>query len=435
MSLSWADRRRNEALELIANAGGSVTWVELSQHCNGFVREAAVKGLSAHDSPESLLALIERLNDWVPQVRELASAGVAPYLTTTRAQALLFALDAVMALAMCQRVDHQATVASVREVLQSPDVRQEVYRSFMARQGESARYLFALLLEVAESPDALVRDALAHRELTVRLAAVVVCETLPAGRAVPLLREALPRAAAKVRVRVLRALLPLLDDPRPVLRQALLDASPSIRSLAQWHAPRHNLDATAVLADRLTGEMPTGKRNWLGLLGLAAQLSAELPQAWRRAALRSRYPTVRFAAVRTAGDGASVELLDALDDPSDRVFGEAIVQLDKLPWSTVNAGLSRKLDSDWHALSETRRQAILRLISGWQQLAYLLKRLDAEPVMQVFWLREITQWCDRQYQVVDPVTPKTERELLMARLQSLATAGRVLGKSVARVVA
>lgn len=68
--------------------------------------------------------------------------------------------------------------------------------------------------------------------------AVAACKQLPAYQARPLLAEALPRPGANVRVCVLRALLPLLDDPRDVLRDALLDASRGVRGLhaGQLHA-------------------------------------------------------------------------------------------------------------------------------------------------------------------------------------------------------
>ncbi|UVL84961.1 hypothetical protein LOY35_05050 [Pseudomonas sp. B21-028] len=70
----------------------------------------------------------------------------------------------------------------------------------------------------------------------------------------------------------------------------------------------------------------------------------------------------------------------------------------------------------------------------WQQAAYLLDRLDAEPTIQAFWLRQLRMWCDRQYQMVDPVTPKVERMAIAERLVKLAALGLIGGDSVSRVV-
>lgn len=432
-SSSWADRRRNEALELLADVESNKTWLELSTHYNGFIREVVVRKLCSHPSPEALVALIERLNDWVPQVRDLAAAGLKHYLLPSQAQALLFALEPIIALAARRRVDHGPTLMAVRAVLQSPDIRDEVYTNFLARQGKAARYLFALLLEQDTAPETLIRSALAHRELTVRLIAVSTCQKLPVAHARQLLLEALSRPGAKVRVCVLRALLPLLDDPKPVLRKALMDTSPSIRSLARWAAPHSKVDALVVLTEQLNQDMPTGKRDWLGVLGLAAELNIDLPQPWHTEALRSTYSTVRQAAVRLLREDQLPELLGVLDDPSDKVFFAAIAQFNKQPWTSMKTGLGAKLDRDWPDLPTARRQAILQLLPGWQQVAYLLGRLDTEPALHAFWLRQVDLWCDRQYQVVDPITPKAEREALVEKLQKLAARNLIRSDSLARV--
>lgn len=144
---SWSENRRNEALELLKNAKSKETWVELSTHYNGFIREVAVRELCSHPSPQALVALIDRLNDWVPQIRDLALVGMNLYLSASQTQALLFALEPLMALAARQRADHGPTLKSVRDVLQSPEIQDEVYANFLTRQGKAARYLFALLLE------------------------------------------------------------------------------------------------------------------------------------------------------------------------------------------------------------------------------------------------------------------------------------------------
>lgn len=431
---SWADHRRNEALELIASAAQSGSWAQLSRHHNGFVREVAVRELASNPSPEALLELIERLNDWVPQVRELAAAGIKAYLDSPGAPALLSALDPLMALAARQRADHGPTLAKVRAVLQAAEVRDQVYACFQVRHGKAACYLFALLLEVAAPPEPLLRDGLAHRELNVRLAAIAACEANAGAEAVALLLAALQGAIARVRVRLLRALVPMLEDPRAVLQAALLDASPAVRSLARWEAPRHGLDAKALLAAQLALPMPSLKKHWLGLLGLAAEIGGELPEAWRSAALQASYPSVRLAAVHLQDDVSAGTLLGLLEDDADKVFDALIARLAKLPWAALNAPVSARLDTHWHSLPELRRRQVLQLMSPWQQAAYLVRRMQSEPVLEDFWLQEITRWCNRQYRIVDPVTSVAEREALERTLKALAAAGLIDRQSVARVV-
>ncbi|HDS1733832.1 PBS lyase [Pseudomonas sp. BP8] len=432
-ALSWADRRRNTALETLASLTQDESWVALSNHHDGFVREIAVRELRNQPSPEALVALLERLNDWAPEVREVAAAGLAHYLQPSQAPALLYALESLMALAGRHRADHSQTLQAVRAVLQSPGIREGVHQRFLASQGKTARYLFALLLEHNGAPQALLRSALAHRELTVRLMAVAACQALPGETARALLSEALTRPGAKVRVNVLRALLPLLDDSRPVLRQALLDASPAIRSLARWSAARSGVDALAVLAARLTEGLPAGKREWLGVLGLASDLEVQLPQAWHMTALRAPYSTVRQAAVHLLRDEHVAESLVALDDPADRVFLAAVAHLHEQPWASVKSGLDTLLDKAWHALPTARREALMHVRPAWQQVSYLLYRLQAEPVAQRYWLAQLEQWCERQYQVVDPVTPKAQRADIVEQLRRLAGSGLIASERIARV--
>ena len=421
----YENYRRNEALEILAHFNNTGTWADVSNHSNGFVREVAVRELCRQPSPEALAVLIERLNDWVPQVRDLAAEGLKHYLSPDHTQAWLSALEPLMALAAQRRVDHAQTLSAVRAMLQSVDCWDEVYADFLNRQGKAARYLFTLLLEAPESPETLIRSALAHRELTVRLMAVSASLTLPATQSLPLLLEAMSHPGAKIRVRVLYALLPLLVDPKPVLRETLLDVSPAVRNLALWAAARNDVDAHAVLTERLRQPLPTSKQHWLGVLGLATELAVELPERWHTPALRSSYVTVRQAATRLLRDDQLPELFEALDDPSEKVFAVVIAKLDKIPWSVLNIRLTAKLDQDWHELTSERRSAIFRLIPTWQQLGYLLKRLDTGHAGQTYWLGQIDAWCDGQYHAFDPITPKTDRAAWQDKLRELRANGQI----------
>lgn len=430
----WADQRRDEAARLLGNAEESGDWIALTTHCNGFIREVAIRALRDQPSPEALAALIERLNDWVPQIRDLARESLDHYLSPSHVQALLIVLDPLMALASRHRADHGPTLMAVRNILQSPKVHSDVYANFLTRQGSAARYLFKLLLEKNFDKQTLLRDALAHRELTVRVAGVAACQALPDAQALQLLQEALLRPGAKVRVCVMRTLLPLLENPQPLLCKALLDDSQSIRSLACWVAPKHGIDARAILAGRLTEGFPKAKRGWLGILALATELDVELEQRWLIAAARSSYPSVRRAAMGQLGEGLLVELLVALEDPSDTVFLAAVAQLNKQSWASLHTGLDAKLDRDWHALSDKRRHALMRLRPKWQQVAYLLARLTREPTEQVFWAEKVNLWCEEQYQIVDPVTSRSERGKLIEQLRGLASRGLISSTNFARVL-
>ncbi|WP_147174779.1 HEAT repeat domain-containing protein [Pseudomonas sp. AG1028] len=429
----WEDRRHHEALEALADCKGEGDWLTLSCHGNGFVREVAVRELSELPSPEALAALLERLNDWVPQVHQLADAGVRRYLMSEHAPALLYALQPLMALAERQRADHTETLALARTALQGAEVRDTVLATFVVHHGKSARFLFDLLLEASDDPVSLLGKALVHREMTVRQMAVSACQNMPAEQAVPLLQHALATPGASVRVKALHALLSKLDDPREMLRGALLDASPAVRSLARWAAPRWQLDAREVLAKRLDAALPTSKREWLGVLGLTSELQVSLGEHWRAAALRSPMASVRLAALTSLGDEHLGEQLAMLDDPADKVFAKACERIGRQPWDALEAELDRRLDRDWHCLQDHRRAALMALRPRWQQLAYLLRRLDNDVQQRNYWLTSIANWCQQQYLMVDPTTAPAKRRRLLARVAELQDNGALPPGCVTRL--
>lgn len=429
----WEDCRHQEALQALAGCKGEGDWLTLSRHGNGFVREVAVRELNELLSPEALAALLERLNDWVPQVRQQADAGVRRYLMAEHAPALLYALQPLMALAERQRADHTETLARARTALQGAEVRDTVLAAFVVQHGKSARFLFDLLLEASDEPVSLLGKALVHREMTVRQMAVSACQNMPAEQAVPLLQLALATPGASVRVKALHALLSLLDDPRDMLRGALLDASPAVRSLARWAAPRWQLDAGEVLTNRLDAALPKSKREWLGVHGLASELQVSLNERWRAAALRSPMASVRLAALASLGDEHLSEQLVMLDDPADKVFAKACEQLGRQPWNALEAELDRRLDRDWQHLPDQRRAALMALRPRWQQLAYLLRRLDSDIQQRDYWLASIATWCQQQYLMVDPSTAPAERRSLLARVAELQDSGALPPGCVTRL--
>ncbi|KIP98436.1 MULTISPECIES: hypothetical protein [Pseudomonas] len=429
----WENYRHREALEVLAGCKDDADWLTLSSHGNGFVREIAVRELRELPSPAALAALLERVNDWVPPVRQQANAGVRQYLMSEHAPTLLYALQPLMALAERHRADHSKMLEAARTVLQGPEVRDAVLAAFLVQHGKSARFLFELLLEASDEPTSLLGKALVHREMTVRQMAVSACQMLPADLARPLLLRALATPGASVRVNALRYLLTSLDDPRPLLRQALLDASPAVRNLARWAAPRWQIDAREVLGARLDQRTPANKREWLGLLGLACELAVDLDDRWKDQAQQAPMSSVRLAAVESLKQADLSRQLVALDDACDKVFAKAVERLSSQDWNELASELDARLDHGWYELTNRRRAAILGMRPRWQQLKYLLIRLDRIPEEQGYWLEQLSVWCSKQYLMVDPTTSKGERAALLQRVERLEADGLVLKGSSERL--
>lgn len=414
--------RLRSSLQSPDDCGG---WVALSRSGNGFVREVAVRALSACASVDALAALLERLNDWVPQVRQQAIVAVERYLVPECVDLLLQVLVPLMSLANKQRMDHGAILARVRDVMKTPQARVAVEKAFVGCQGKVARFLFGVLREGATDHVALLEMALAHREMTVRQMAVEDCTVLPAGKAIALLERAFETPGASVRVKALRALLTLIEDPRAHLRVALLDASGAMRCLGRWAAPRWQLDCREVLLARLAEPLPSIRHEWLGLIGLAKELNDPQADAMLRQALASPLANVRLPALEALGERGLMQQISALDDPSDKVFSGAVTLLGQQPWSSVDESLEVRLNRQWHELPDRRRMALLSLKPYWRQVEYLLRRHQQATTDVAYWRERIGRWCEARYPLVDPQTPKALREELLQRLHDMEGAGEL----------
>lgn len=405
-------------------------WVILSRSYNGFVREAALRGLSDPVSAEALEVLFERLNDWVPQVREQAVLGLEKYLVPEQIGLLLQVLSGLLALRNKQRADHDSTFAKVRAVLLADSVRPQVEEAFRGSTGKASRFLFAVLLEEPAARMVLLESSVLHRDVTVRQLAVDACVGLPTIQALPLLERAMQASGASVRVKALRVLLTLIEDPRAQLRAAMFDASAAMRCLARWAAPRWQLDCRQELLIRLTGPVPCCKREWLGLIGLARELNESLADPVVARALMFSSANVRLQALNALGERGVMQQIEALNDPSDKVFNAAIALLRQQPWSRFEEALERLLNMHWYQLPDSRRWLLLTLKAGWRQLEFLLRRYDQGRDESAYWLDQLAHCCSARYTLVDSSTPKMLRQALQQRLQELEEAGALPRGSV-----
>lgn len=87
---------------------------------SGYEREAAARALADKPFGPALPQLLERCNDWVPQVRAAASKAVRAMLTEQHEPHWLPALAAVTALSQGQRADHQQLLDEIATYLSAP---------------------------------------------------------------------------------------------------------------------------------------------------------------------------------------------------------------------------------------------------------------------------------------------------------------------------
>jgi hypothetical protein len=207
-----------------------------ASHRNGYVREAAVRGLAASGDGRVVPYLIVRLNDWVEQVHAAARAGLDMCLRPAFASQVISALPLVWALGRQRRVDHGDIVTNVFAFLRSAGCASAVRAGCIAPERDIRRACFEVELSGGgRQPADVLSETLADREPAVRLwAARQVAQAFPAVWAEPLARRALADRSVQVRRVALAALAPRLSDDqaRTLIDVALLDTN----TTARWQA-------------------------------------------------------------------------------------------------------------------------------------------------------------------------------------------------------
>jgi len=96
---------------------------------SGFVREAAVQALVSRPQRGTLPILLERLNDWVPQVRLVAEPAVRALMCTEFLPDWIDSIEGVVALQRARRADHTEMLHAIALYLSHPEHLQQIIES------------------------------------------------------------------------------------------------------------------------------------------------------------------------------------------------------------------------------------------------------------------------------------------------------------------
>ncbi len=432
------DCYRQRALAMLENAKTLDDWCLLSHNYNGFVREVAVRTLAQTPCTQSLLALIERANDWVVQVRELAQAALKDYLQPKYQCELLEALPSFVALLHKDRDDHRALVTAVEGVLIAAPSHAKSVEHLEKLHGRTARFLFVALARSLDVPLLPTLQAgLRHRDVSVQRMALQAASRLPADQARPFYLIALDKRGSAARLLALRGLYELdkaSQQPHALLSTALLDPSSSIRSFGRWQAQNLKIDLVDFLLQRLQRPLPESKRAWTGLLGLACEVKAPQASNLFEEALKLPNADLRVLALKglqlTLPDGDMTYAMNRLNDTSSRVFNCAVEILEKrYTCEELQPLLEPILSHPSQIPDQQRLSSLLGLLPGWRQLDYLLRWHETTNDQSERWLRLIDTWGEQHSGRLDYTTPKTERTLLWSQVISLVAKG-YLPKSI-----
>jgi hypothetical protein len=255
-------RQQNDANALAADM----------DHYDGYVREAALERAHALRTPALLPAIVERLNDWVPQVRARAQALVLDWLPSLDAEAALRLLGAVQHLRDARRSDHASWLGKVERIVVACVGASRIVEGVANPDIAVARTCFRLLEEHGlADPATRVRVGLAHGTDIVLVRKAAEALVLLDSRE----RAAMGRLALRSHFGIVRAiaLRRLLADEvagaEALAIDMLADPHGWVRLVASTFLERRGIDSASLYAARLTAPGSSNTVLRACLMGLA----------------------------------------------------------------------------------------------------------------------------------------------------------------------
>lgn len=389
---------------------------------NGYEREEAVHEARRLADGALLPLLLERANDWVPQVRLAALAALRVLMHEEFLPHWCANLDAVVALERASRADHGELLAESRTFLAQPASLPSVLAAGARGKEPVKRFVFELLWSATQARDrtAALRDAITGSDRFIARIALSLLDQVeaPAER-LALLRLGCASRITPVRAQSLRLLLATGDPAATALAEALcLDPAAAVRGVA-WHHIGRTARAEEVVReahDRLqTATSLADQCAALASLVLADPEGAT--PAWHQA-LRSQQPRLRaiaLAALLSRPSASQEELLLAgLRDASSRVQAVAARAISRgaaPPPPEVVMAIARAHGT---AAALGRAFGVLARSSFWERLALLLEAVESElpPGGAELGNQALAQWRKDSYNNFMPLPDDLRARLL-----------------------
>lgn len=258
--------------EWLAILDGSdlVQLVEASRDRNGFKREAALHLLIRSGNPAALPIFVERLNDWVPQIRRIATQAVEGLLRSEHAAEWINALPMVLQLREQRRVDHSSITARALELILHPAQVELLLSAVEATHIGVARAATRLCIDHAlVDPTALIDRLMRQPDVVARDQAAGLLRRLEGEPFEAAAVRMIGDSHMSVRREALQQLL--LRSPAVGLthaRDALFDSGAWIRGISLRAMKTHGIDTLPILLSALAPTVSV-RRQRAALHGLA----------------------------------------------------------------------------------------------------------------------------------------------------------------------
>ncbi|MGF9698598.1 HEAT repeat domain-containing protein [Paenibacillus sp. MABNR03] len=237
---SPVDRKRVVEREMhTMDQASTIRLSMLTMHWSGYIREAAVKRMIREGESYSFAYLLLRLNDWVPEIRNLARAALERKQTPEYAKLWMEHIILVERLRICGRDSFESFIESVHHLLRQKECRYVLHTARVSPEPGIRRLAFRISME-AEGTDTemLMEQALRDEDPSIRRWAAQRVDRMLSGQK---LREVLLRMQMDSVPSIRRESLDVLAtmypaDAREIIMDRLLDSNLSVRDTARRHA-------------------------------------------------------------------------------------------------------------------------------------------------------------------------------------------------------
>lgn len=267
------------ALERIA-ASTDKAFVSLClSHYSGYARQAAI-GRAVELGDRSLLgAIVERVNDWVPEVRRAATHGLLTLLATIPAEDFVPLIPRLRGLMLATRADHRSWLSDFERRLIEAGGRQAILDAATGTDFRLRRAAFFVMVDhqLLTLPD-LIELGLGSGDIVVARSAVDLLDRIPIADRGKYIGLAMAAPFGPVRLAALDLIRDGTNvaDYEPFLWRATLDSQGSLRSAATRLLTHLGRDVVARCSAMLDSGELTAKQVRAGLSLLAEQRTPDL---------------------------------------------------------------------------------------------------------------------------------------------------------------
>lgn len=373
----------------------------LTMHWSGYIREAAVRKMIENHQSYSFPYLLLRLNDWVPEIRDLARVALESKRKPEYAKLWMEHIMLVERLQICGRDSFEVWIESIYNLLRQKECRYVVHTARLSPDAYIRRLAFRISVEADETDNSMIiEQALRDDDPSIRRWAAQRVDDMLSGQQ---LKEALLRmqqdSVPSIRRESFASLAAMFPaDASEIIPIRLLDPNLSVRDTARRHGKQWmkmsyaewyldviwSDEQQSHLASAISGLGETGEKADAEVIFDYAQHSAV---AVRKAVIRGL--------MRLDPSSYGPYFINMLQDPQPGISREACRALMRHPHlfhPDEAAGLLADASAKSHVIRNVMR--IMSVMDRWTQLDLLLQHL---PTAQPEWvkrtlLRQLYNW-------------------------------------------